>query len=795
MDQSGSSGTDDLTCTYTQTTANANGTPFDTFTYKVSDDELDSETNATVTINLTAVADAPTLTTITTLATATEDTAFNITYAALAAAADEADADGDTLEFRVEAVSTGTLTKSAVAVIPGTSTLATGETWVWTPASNANGTLNAFTVKAYDGTTASSTAIQVQVTTTAVNDGPTIGNLTNYVFPMDGAAVPISQGSTFTSPTPSFSDVDGDTVAAGTWTCTYETPGMDSSDINYVATATNCTSLPSLQTTNSTITVGTINDGTADAFFSTSTGVLVWTPTLSQRGTYKINLSVDDSSGATGTSSYYITVRENVSSTNLLLGLDAMFSRADSNLSGIASAARVNASANDVVTDSWLDISSNTSDIALSTFSTSAPWAGTGATGAPYELAFDGANDELNLGTPLVDAGADRMGFSMWVKPGDVTDTSSVLLSSGGGTGDGILVRQDTANPDNIEFMVGNTAGCEASDGLSNGEWNHVAGIFDGTNTQVYINGSQSCTAANGTLNSGATNLYLGSTATPGDWWQGSIGDFKIYGASGSTPLSASNIADIFLYEGNRYRATPVENVVTDNLLLHLDAANYEGGMRFGGTGVTNTTWYDMSGNGAHATLSNFNTPATYGWQGDGTSGDPYRLVATNDDMAVSTVDGTSLNELTIEFWVNPISLPGAARSMIAWAQSAGSGTPFAFITYSGSIIRFFVDNGYRDTAQAMTAGNWHHLALTLSTGNVWTLYLNGTSIGTYVDDATHNLQANADYIYNGGSYGTDMQASKPIVRVYSDELTLQEIRQNCHAQKDRFSGATCAGP
>lgn len=112
----------------------------------------------------------PTLTTISTLTSATENTAFTISYAALAAAADEADGDGNTVSFRVEAISSGTLTKNGVSVTAGTTLLSTGESLVWTPATNANGTLAAFTIKAWDGTVASSTAVAVNVTVTAVSN-------------------------------------------------------------------------------------------------------------------------------------------------------------------------------------------------------------------------------------------------------------------------------------------------------------------------------------------------------------------------------------------------------------------------------------------------------------------------------------------------------------------------------------------------------------------------------------------------------------------------------------------------
>gem|GEM_PF-6588976 len=127
--------------------------------------------SASRTIAVTATNDTPTLTTVNTLTDATEDTAYTISYATLAAAADEADVDGDTLSFRIEAVSSGTLTKNGSAVSAGITTLAGGESLVWTPDADANGTLNAFSVVARDPADATSTTpVQVQVSVTAKPD-------------------------------------------------------------------------------------------------------------------------------------------------------------------------------------------------------------------------------------------------------------------------------------------------------------------------------------------------------------------------------------------------------------------------------------------------------------------------------------------------------------------------------------------------------------------------------------------------------------------------------------------------
>ncbi len=117
----------------------------------------------------------PTLTSISTLSGATEDSAFSIPYTSLAAAANESDADGNAIAFRVEAISSGTLTKNGVVVTEGVTTLASGESWVWTPDLNANGNgLNAFTVVAYDGFITSASPVQVKVDVAAVNDAPTL---------------------------------------------------------------------------------------------------------------------------------------------------------------------------------------------------------------------------------------------------------------------------------------------------------------------------------------------------------------------------------------------------------------------------------------------------------------------------------------------------------------------------------------------------------------------------------------------------------------------------------------------
>jgi Ca2+-binding RTX toxin-like protein len=154
---------------------------------------------------------APTLTSVSPLTGASEDAAFTITYAALAAAADEADAQGDPIAFRVESVTSGTLTKNGVVVVAGSTQLAPGEQLVWTPARDANGTLAAFKMRAADATLASTNDVPVSVTVAAVNDAPVLVNA------IADQRATTSSAFSLTVPADAFTDVDS---AALTYTAT-----------------------------------------------------------------------------------------------------------------------------------------------------------------------------------------------------------------------------------------------------------------------------------------------------------------------------------------------------------------------------------------------------------------------------------------------------------------------------------------------------------------------------------------------------------------------------------------------
>jgi len=174
--------------------ANWNGTT--SFSWNGSDGTAYAATGASFTITIGAVDDPPTLTTVADLAGAVEDMPYTITYETLAAAADEADIDSATLWFRIEAVTSGTLSKGGVPAGAGT-LFGPGESLVWAPPADANGTIEAFRVVAWDGNLASSPPVPVRVVVRAINDAPVVSLAAGATIDEGGA---LTESGTFSDP-------------------------------------------------------------------------------------------------------------------------------------------------------------------------------------------------------------------------------------------------------------------------------------------------------------------------------------------------------------------------------------------------------------------------------------------------------------------------------------------------------------------------------------------------------------------------------------------------------------------
>lgn len=391
--------------------------------------------------------------------------------------------------------------------------------------------------------TITSTNGAVSTSSNSVTVIPALSMPSSLLYPLGDSSPPGTQGTAIS--------LSATSLASGTtnFSCTYETVGLSSSDPNYAAPGgnTSCSSLP-------TIGVGITNSAkytTTGAFTNSSgtgsaTATLSWTPTPTQRGTYKFILKVTDGNAQTNTGNVYVTIMDNTTSTSLLTLLDAQFADvgAASALSSTPAQPRLTANSDNNITGLFKTLTGSfTGD--LSSFSTASPYQGTGQTStvSPYALSFNGTSDKMKLSSVL--NGQSSFGMQTWVKPTTPATAGAVIAGNGGGIGNGMTLRQSTTPTGRAEFVVGQKYYSYRDIVLSDAPivyWrlDETSGITAQDLSSSAISGTYSPNAAGswtgGTLSTSNTGALTGSQDPDyAALFNGSTGSITISSASAAT--------------------------------------------------------------------------------------------------------------------------------------------------------------------------------------------------------------------------------------------------------------------
>jgi len=222
-------------------------------------------------------------------------------------------------------------------------------------------------------------------------------------------------------------------------------------------------------------------------------------------------------------------------------------------------------------------------------------------------------------------------------------------------------------------------------------------------------------------------------------------------------------------------------NVVTDGLVLALDAANSKS---YPGSG---TTWRDISGNNSTGTLTNGPTFSS-------ANGGIIVLDGTDDFItgSQSIIFPTGSQALTIEAWVN--------------VQDTGLGSIFSYglntdgnrvelgIRSSNYIVVAIAGSAY-GFSNASNLNNWMHLVAIPGVLNSQTIiYKNAVQQSLVLQagvDLTRNIALASSYavgIINGSTVSSCLLGSVAMVKLYNRALSASEIVQNYKAQKSRFN-------
>jgi len=246
----------------------------------------------------------------------------------------------------------------------------------------------------------------------------------------------------------------------------------------------------------------------------------------------------------------------------------------------------------------------------------------------------------------------------------------------------------------------------------------------------------------------------------------------------GDIQLNGNNISEVTASGTVVYTAGT--NIVTDNLVVHLDAAQSSS---YPGSG---TTWFDISGNNNDATFVGSPSYQTG-------SGGHFDLDGSNDYFEGVHNSQTNLSSSagTIEVVFRIDSNPGDWVSI--FGKIANSNNRSYSLWYNVSSEAFLWQRYNGDDVSASSSnpspslGEWYHMA-GVSDGSDHRLYLNGQLLDTDFSSSTFAQNTEPYRVgYDGNNVHTEHNGDVAIARMYSDALTTSEISQNFEATRDRY--------
>jgi hypothetical protein len=227
--------------------------------------------------------------------------------------------------------------------------------------------------------------------------------------------------------------------------------------------------------------------------------------------------------------------------------------------------------------------------------------------------------------------------------------------------------------------------------------------------------------------------------------------------------------------------------VITEGLVLNLDARNPNSWSRQPGE----TTWYDLSGNGHHATV--------YGGvaYGEGLGG---ALAFDGSDAQYAQCPpgqyfNITGNGYTIQSWVYVISIPNWNR-IIDFGSDAGSdnvllsatlaetGCPTLWIGPSGTEVHSEI--------QLLPNTGWHHVCATWNSANTTgKIFIDGVLTGSNTSMPPPVVSARTNCYIGKSNWGhgpdPNFNGGMGAIQIYSRALSDEEIAQNYNTSKSRY--------
>ncbi len=150
----------------------------------------------------------------------------------------------------------------------------------------------------------------------------------------------------------------------------------------------------------------------------------------------------------------------------------------------------------------------------------------------PFALSFDGTDDLVNVGDTTDLNISNIFTVSAWVRSQGPSDYGIIAGTTDAGDLNGyyITINQATGYP--TVYSLQNPSyqsAVVATNILGDDDWHHLAGVFDGTNLTMYLDGTPGTPVA---ASAPTTNLFsfrMGASHYPGRFFTGDIDDVRVY--------------------------------------------------------------------------------------------------------------------------------------------------------------------------------------------------------------------------------------------------------------------------
>jgi hypothetical protein len=231
-------------------------------------------------------------------------------------------------------------------------------------------------------------------------------------------------------------------------------------------------------------------------------------------------------------------------------------------------------------------------------------------------------------------------------------------------------------------------------------------------------------------------------------------------------------------------------NIVTDGLVLHLDAANLSCYPRSG------LTASDISYTGNNGSLVN---GATFSTQNgglfvfDGVNdyiSIPSQFDAQSPLTGYGSFNGADNNAYTLELWIKTSQISGSASYIAPGLIGRDNGDLWANLTlYNGYVYFIHYNNAWFSNLKSttMVSNNvWHQVVYVNNTDETGIIYIDGVSEVSGSSSLSGVNYFSPDYIGRGYG-GFYYQGNIANCKFYDRSLSATEIQQNFNALRGRF--------